>query len=407
MNKLTQGEEFLKEQIAAFEFPYDETAWLKLDSALPRKGYGNFMKWASGFAVFTAAVVATVYFLNTENINTPISKSKTENTNGNITVINNQTDNSSEVTTNEQISAQTTQEHSANIQPIQNKPSSGNNILPQTVYTNDTSATCPKANLNNEGKAAKTPCPEFSYSASAGCPPFTVQFTPGVKCDSMIYSWDFGDGKLSTEKQPAHTFEKTGKYTVRLTVKYFRSEEIKTKVIENAVTVYAKPKAKFDFFVNDNKVSLQTSMTGHSFTWIANDTVSQGTTADRVIMKNGNHPVTFIATNPSGCSDTLQKKVNVNVPLKIFIANIFSPDGDGMNDTFGPITENNDITSYHLEIISSLGQPVFSKKGLKVEWDGINQNTKQLCEAGLYHYKLKIWDKFGNFEQMNGSVTLK
>lgn len=405
MNKLTQGEEFLRDQIGSFEFPYDESAWLKMDRALPRKGPGSLLKWASGFAVFTAAIVAVVYFSLPEN--NPVSDNST--TEQNITVNTPDNNTSSNADLKESVNNGNPTIAVNHNNQVQNTSADNKNTLlnPSCKTDSTTTSQTSKNETQPENKISRMPCPDFTLSSTAGCPPFTVQFTPGIKCDSMIYSWDFGDGKLSTEKQPAHTYDKPGKYSVRLMVKYFRSEEIKTRVIENAVTVYAKPKARFDVIVNDNKVMLQTAMSQHTFTWIANDTVSQGATADRTIMKNGNHTVTFIATSTNGCSDTLTKKVSINVPLKIFIANAFAPDGDGLNDTFGPITENDAITSYHLEIISSLGQPVYSKKGLKVEWDGISQSTKQLCEPGLYHYKLKVWDKFGNFEQMNGSVTLK
>ena len=34
----------------------------------------------------------------------------------------------------------------------------------------------------------------------------------------FTYHWDFGDGKSSTEQNPAHTYEKVGEYTSTLTV---------------------------------------------------------------------------------------------------------------------------------------------------------------------------------------------
>ncbi len=36
---------------------------------------------------------------------------------------------------------------------------------------------------------------------------------------ALTYSWDFGDGKTSTEKEPVYTYGKKGVYTVKLTVK--------------------------------------------------------------------------------------------------------------------------------------------------------------------------------------------
>ena len=405
MNKLTKGEEFLREQISSFEFPYDESAWLKMDRALPRKKPGNFLKWASGFAVFTAAVVAVVYFSSPDS--NPVSKQNTTEQNITVNPQDINTNNNSKIT--ETLHINNTSSTINNSTPSQTTYSNNKNtIMNPAIKPDSATSSCISKNENiTENLISRIPCADFTLSSSSGCPPFTVQFTPDVKCDSMIYSWDFGDGKISTEKQPAHTFEKAGKYTVRLTVKYFRSEEIKTKVIENAVTVYAKPKAKFDVIVDENKVMLQTAMTNHTFTWIANDTVSQGATADRMMMRNGTHTVTFIAQNPAGCTDTASKKVTINVPLIVYMPNAFSPNNDGQNDSFGPVSENDAITQYQLEIINAKGLPVYSRKGLKVDWDGINTSTRQPCEPGTYHYKLKIWDKFGNFEERNGMLTLK
>ena len=36
--------------------------------------------------------------------------------------------------------------------------------------------------------------------------------------DELIFAWDFGDGTLSKEKEPTHSFEETGKYQVELVV---------------------------------------------------------------------------------------------------------------------------------------------------------------------------------------------
>ena len=49
----------------------------------------------------------------------------------------------------------------------------------------------------------------------------TVKFTnksTDTDGDELTYSWDFGDGNTSTDKNPSHTYESNGKYTVELTV---------------------------------------------------------------------------------------------------------------------------------------------------------------------------------------------
>lgn len=404
MNNLTQAEEFLKEQVGSFEYPYDGASWLRMEKTLRRKSITNFLKWASGFAVFTAAVITTIYILP-ENQDNNTTLSSEQKTNIQITENNNAvTDNNTILQNNNQTVVPNNNNiaHSENNTPENNE--NGNTVV---SVAHDSILTGVKNEDLLTRTHSKSPCPDFTMSQTSGCPPLSVQFIPAEKCDSMIYSWDFGDGKISTEKQPVHSFSKSGKYTVRLMVKYYRSEEIKTKILENVITVFSKPKASFDFITNKNTVYLQTKMTNHTFTWIANDTVSQGSTAERTFMKNQTHCITVIAQNQSGCSDTSTRKLEINEPLNVQMANAFTPDNNGLNEVFGPITENPAIIAFQLEIANPKGQTVYCKKAKEVGWNGINQQNNQPCEPGLYHYKLKIWDKYGNVEQMDGNVNIK
>lgn len=409
MNKFTPGEDFLRDQIGSFEYAYDGASWMKMEKALRRKGFNNFLKWASGIAVFTAAVVTTVVYLTQ---NTPAVDSITSAENG---ISQNRTtqqpaDNGSyenTVSVIQNSENQATHTGNNNIVNQQNVTVTENGNT-NSNSTSDTIKHCTQNSSTQEPSVSKkSPCPEFTLSETAGCPPFAVQFSPAVKCDSMIYSWDFGDGKISTEKSPVHTYQRAGKYNVRLMVKYFKGEEVKSKIVENAITVFASPRGKIDVMTDKNKVYLQSPATTNKCIWIANDTVSQGCTAERIIMKNGIHTIKLITTNTQGCSDTTVKKVEINQPLDVKMANAFTPGNDGLNEAFGPITANDNISLYHMEIVNSKGQAVYSKKAAEVGWDGTNQQNRQPCDPGIYYYKLKIWDKYGNFEQMNGQVTLK
>lgn len=54
-----------------------------------------------------------------------------------------------------------------------------------------------------------------------GAPPLEVRFTASVEEEEggpWKFSWDFGDGKTSTEQNPVHTYEKVGEYTATLVV---------------------------------------------------------------------------------------------------------------------------------------------------------------------------------------------
>jgi gliding motility-associated-like protein len=78
--------------------------------------------------------------------------------------------------------------------------------------------------------------------------------------------------------------------------------------------------------------------------------------------------------------------------------NVFTPNGDGVNDVFMPKyihedAEDFDIcttTVYQLELFNQWGKNVFSSKTDKElpQWDGENSRNTNLRE-GLYFYKIK------------------
>ncbi len=61
------------------------------------------------------------------------------------------------------------------------------------------------------------PVAAFSANVTEGDAPLTVAFTD-ASTGAAIWSWDFGDGSTSTDRNPVHTYATPGTYTVNLTV---------------------------------------------------------------------------------------------------------------------------------------------------------------------------------------------
>jgi PKD repeat protein len=66
------------------------------------------------------------------------------------------------------------------------------------------------------------PVAAFQMSVNEGTAPLTVEFTDtsiiGANEPIIAWRWDFGDGSISTQQNPSHTYETIGVYTVTLTV---------------------------------------------------------------------------------------------------------------------------------------------------------------------------------------------
>lgn len=81
--------------------------------------------------------------------------------------------------------------------------------------------------------------PDFDGTPLSGEAPLAVQFdaTPVPELFAKTFLWDFGDGTLSYERDPLHTYLSEGVYDVSLTVSYDENDLTKTKTSYISVSV--------------------------------------------------------------------------------------------------------------------------------------------------------------------------
>ncbi len=91
---------------------------------------------------------------------------------------------------------------------------------------------------------------------------------------------------------------------------------------------------------------------------------------------------------PEGCADTVCHIINNNFNSSIKPYNVFTPDGDGMNDVFD-IDIKGEV-KYDLTIFNRWGEKVFDSKDSKTDWNGKAFNTGAQCPAATYYYAAEI-----------------
>lgn len=74
------------------------------------------------------------------------------------------------------------------------------------------------------------PTANFTGSPRSGNAPLTVAFTDTSTGGPTWWRWNFGDGLLSSEMSPTHTYESPGNYTVGLVVRNDYSGDSKTEI---------------------------------------------------------------------------------------------------------------------------------------------------------------------------------
>src|SRR5436190_15737965 len=83
----------------------------------------------------------------------------------------------------------------------------------------------------------------FTASPLSGCSPFLVKFTDTSTGQPTKWKWQFGNGIVSTDKNPSTTYFEPGTYTVKLVVSNAAGRDSVEKI--SYITVYDKPNLSF------------------------------------------------------------------------------------------------------------------------------------------------------------------
>ncbi|MGZ3864326.1 MAG: T9SS type B sorting domain-containing protein [Bacteroidia bacterium] len=100
----------------------------------------------------------------------------------------------------------------------------------------------------------------------------------------------------------------------------------------------------------------------------------------------GAYTVTLIAYGNNGCNDTLSTVIFVTDTVGIHVPNIFTPNGDEINDTWSPDIRG--AKSFECTIFDRWGLKVYEFAGDQDKWDG-HTTAGLMCQDGTYYYILK------------------
>ena len=235
------------------------------------------------------------------------------------------------------------------------------------------------------------PTVDFSGSTLTGCAQrLTTTFTdlslPGSGTISSR-QWDLGDGTFSSFQSPTHTYNSTGNFNVSLMVKNsFGCQNSLTRTAY--ITAVGKPVSNFTAPVTSScgapfTVNFQNTTTGTgnlSFLWSFGDgTTSTDLNPTKTYNTAGTYTVRLIATNETGCKDTIIKsnfirvgsvRTNFTIPAAICvnstlnIVNNTNPTtalsswsfGDGTTSTdFNPSKIYTTPGSYTIKLVNDFG----------------------------------------------------
>jgi gliding motility-associated-like protein len=120
----------------------------------------------------------------------------------------------------------------------------------------------------------------------------------------------------------------------------------------------------------------------------------------------GTYVVSLVSTSNLGCTDTSSQMLTVLPMLTFYIPNSFTPNGDGINDGFMPITMGIELDGYVFSIYNRWGQLVFSSNNPRKAWDGLNLIRGDEEPMGLYSWRVQFKDHDNNILARTGTVVL-
>lgn len=112
----------------------------------------------------------------------------------------------------------------------------------------------------------------------------------------------------------------------------------------------------------------------------------------RVIAYKAGQPQVFSISN----------EVDIVPAISFYIPNTFTPNGDGMNDTFGIAGEG--VLEFKMQIFNRWGQLIYESVNANDRWDGTFQGVK--VPMGTYIYKVSAKGPTGQKQNKEGNVNV-
>lgn len=233
---------------------------------------------------------------------------------------------------------------------------------------------------------------EFDFVATA------TAWTP------ITYHWDLGDGTTSAEAVLQHVYTAPGTYPVTVSASTDSGcVGTRTFTVPSGVQVYPLPRA--GFMVDPQEVSLLDPVVQvkdqaeQAVTWeyTVDGEVFLAPSFTYEFKDAGWYEVTQTVVSGANCRSSATRMVFVSDHL-FYAPTVFTPDGDGLNDTFLPLVTG--ARQYELVIMDRWGVERFRTTDPKAAWNGDG------LPQGVYTYLVRIGEYGPMRKEYSGHFSL-
>jgi gliding motility-associated-like protein len=250
-----------------------------------------------------------------------------------------------------------------------------------------------------------TPNLTSNTSVSFPCGASNTTLTASSTNTNVTYSWSGPSGAVitgSATSTPA--IDMAGNYVVTVTDPTTGCTNSQTiAVVQTSITTLftADPTSGISpLTVNFTNQTIGAT----TYAWnLGNGSTSSATNPNTVYNAGGTYTIELLASSGS-CSASYSTTIVVEDGLSLVIPNVFTPNGDGINDVFS--INATGIKEISLSIFNRWGLKLYDFTGPKAAWDGIISGNGARASDGTYFFFVKATGYDDKVIEKNGTVNL-
>ena len=415
----TNFEDFIKESFESYEVEYNPSHWSEIEQRLKQTSASS-----TNLAVKLTAIIGLVaisgfiyYSFSPQKASVITDKSLTRQATKHELTKENEINKDKEITVSNKESV---------IKQVETKPI----ISSEATHRIISKKSDPVIDDENRGKteekidvksdkeeALALPSPEltgdFNIVQPSKCNLSTLFFVE-KPANNYSYEWDFGDGNKSIEVNPKHVFKTPGKFNVHLTVLSNNNNKLASSKKQIVIEETAAPTAKFEwipFYTASLKYGAEfTDKTNNATEWqwdFGDNQFSREKNPRHVYQSKGKYQVKLIVKNQEGCSDTVKQLVVLEENNPLLAPTVFTPDGDGLNDSFIPKALEATNQPFEMVIYDRAGSPVYRTTDASKPWNGQHMKAGDIySNTTTFYWFVFLKDDKGEEKTFFGPVTV-
>jgi gliding motility-associated-like protein len=412
-----QLEDLFRESLGKHEMPYDPAAWKAMQKNLPSSG-NSFLKIAVASAASVALVTIGYLWFNSENKqakqqlseNTIIQPTNHQESNKSVNLPLPETTKSAKGTDSG--------EKPSSVEPIiQPTPGASNPIVKSSELIEQPNKVVEPANTQRKEPAAipvSTSSNWTKQALQARVKPIPALVCEGDKVNlqlehipsSTLVLWSFSDGSTLIGERIQLSPEENLVVTPVLT-NTATNEKIELDGIVIQLTSPSKPdfvlseslKHTKPFFVAEQKSSLK------NLSWQIGEKSGNQSKMEFYLTEKGTYTLKLQGIDQNGCKVSASESITITDSYNLFAEKAFSPNGDGLNETFMPKALLSREVEFRMTVHDRSGSLVFESSSVDKPWEGTLLNGEK-ARVGNYIWAISLINEEGLPEKYSGMIVI-